>query len=77
MLGELLKRMRKQRGLKVRHVIEALGVPRSTAYFWETPAGRPDPASLGKLLDLYGATPEERLQAWQLRASDPEAGEPA
>lgn len=52
-------------------VIEQLQVRRSTAYWWEGPQSRPEPEELQRLLDLYGASPEEQLLAWRFRTSDP------
>jgi transcriptional regulator with XRE-family HTH domain len=71
MLGALLAELRMARGLKMAQVIEALGVPRSTAYVWESSASRPEPEHLKALLALYGATEAQQLQAWNLRAGDP------
>ena len=68
MLGELLSRLRQRRGLTIPDVVERLGVPRSTAYQWEWASSRPEPENLQRLLDLYEATPDERLEAWELRA---------
>ena len=70
-LGELLRRLRTGRSLKMATVIERLQVPRATAYWWETPRGRPEPEQLQRLLDLYDASPADRLKAWELRTSDP------
>jgi transcriptional regulator with XRE-family HTH domain len=68
-LAELLTNLRKRSGLAMPAVIDRLGVPRSTAYVWETTSSRPAPEHLQPLLDLYDATPEERLEAWRLRAA--------
>ena len=68
MLGALLVELRRRRGLSMAEVIEHLGVPRSTAYGWEGAASRPEPEHLQRLLDLYAATDEDRLEAWRLRA---------
>lgn len=76
-LGELLERLRLRTGLKVLEVLRRLNenrteadrVARSTFYGWEKPPGRPDPEDLQRLLNLYNATPSERLLAWELRAT--------
>lgn len=68
LLGDLLARLRQRRGMTMPEVVEALGIPRSTGYSWEGPHSRPEPENLQRLLDLYEATDEERLQAWDLRA---------
>ena len=67
-LGEALRAIRRERGLRVTQVVESLGVPRSTAYSWEGPTASPQPSELQALLDLYGATDDERLRIWSLRA---------
>ena len=69
MLGEFLTTLRTSRGLSVPDVVERLGIPRSTAYAWEQPQSRPEPENLQALLNLYEATDEERLRAWELRAA--------
>lgn len=68
MLGSLLKAMREGAGLSLLKVRGKLGIPRSTLYMWESPASRPEPEDLQRLLDLYRATDEQRLKAWELRA---------
>jgi transcriptional regulator with XRE-family HTH domain len=70
-LGELLRRLRTGRSLKMATVIERLQVPKATAYWWETSRGRPEPEQLQRLLDLYNASPTDRLKAWELRTSNP------
>lgn len=70
-LGELLASLRKRRGLTMAQVIALTKTPQSTCYWWEGPRSRPGPEDLQKLLDLYHATSEERLLAWDLRASAP------
>lgn len=67
MLGEHLKALRRRRGFSVAKVIEDLDVPRSTAYHWEGPASRPDPVDLKRLLDLYEASDDDKLRAYELR----------
>ncbi len=72
MLGELLKTLRGPRSAE--EVAATLGVNRSTIYLWESTKDSPDlrrlprPHLLQQLLDLYQATPEQRAQAWELRA---------
>lgn len=68
MLGDLMAALRTRRGLTMAQVIEELGVPRSTAYVWESASSRPDPEHLQRLLDLYEASDADRLHAWELRA---------
>ena len=72
MLGEMLRRLRESRGLKVADVVEALDAPRATIYHWEGPNSRPEPESLKPLLELYEATDEERLAVWELRGTPPD-----
>jgi transcriptional regulator with XRE-family HTH domain len=67
-LPDLLRDLRLRAALRVPEVAEALGVPRSTAYSWETPAGRPEPETLARLLKLYKASEDEELLAYRLRA---------
>jgi transcriptional regulator with XRE-family HTH domain len=76
MLGTLLAELRAARGLSMVQVIETLGVPRSTAYFWESPASRPEPEHLQALLTLYGASDAQQLQAWKLRSAGRDAVAP-
>lgn len=77
MLGALLRSLRERRGMPMAEVIEALGVPRSTAYYWESASSRPDPVDLKRLLDLYEATDAEQLRAWELRSQPIESSESA
>ena len=70
-LGPLLRSLRKRRKLTMAQVIALTGTAQSTCYWWEGPYSRPDPEDLKKLLDLYRATSEERLLAWELRAVAP------
>jgi transcriptional regulator with XRE-family HTH domain len=68
-LGVLLRELRGPR--RAQDVARDLGVVRSAVYLWEstTPARRlPSATSLQRLLDLYGATDEQRLLAWRLRS---------
>lgn len=67
MLGALLHSLRERAGLPMTRVVVELGVPRATAYAWEGADSRPEPENLKRLLDLYGATDDERLHAWELR----------
>lgn len=79
MLAELLRALRGDR--RVEDVAEAIGVVRSAIYLWESQAERaelrrmPRPELLLKLLDYYGATPEQRALAWELRGGRQISGE--
>lgn len=64
--GQFLETLRNKR--PVQSVSEATGIPRSTLFAWESDTVRPPPERVGALLDLYGATDEERLEAWRLRS---------
>ena len=75
-MHEMLKEMRKSAGMKPEEVAAALGVDRSAVYFWESGAHRPEPERLHALLDLYGASDEERLEAWRLRSLPRPKAEP-
>ena len=68
MLHQLLAALRGRANMTLNDVQAGLGVSRATVYAWETPAVRPRPEHLQALLDLYGATDEERLEAWRLRS---------
>lgn len=65
-LGPNLRRMRADR--TVDSVAAHVGVVRSAVYLWEADDRRPDPEHLQRLLDLYGASDAERLEAWRLRS---------
>ncbi len=69
MLPEHLKALRIAAGKTVRDVREALGVPKATAYAWESEGARPEPEQLQRLLDLFEASDEDRLTAWRLRSA--------
>ncbi len=75
MLGPFLRALRERAQLSVSDVVERMTIPRSTAYYWEGPLARPAPEHLQALLDLYDASPEERLRAWELRAAAPTSGD--
>ncbi len=64
MLGPLLRRLRKQSGLRAPEVAAELGVIRRTVYAYESGDILPAPAKLGHLLELYAATPGEKLDAF-------------
>ena len=66
MLGALLRALRG--GRHADQVATALGVARSAIYHWEGGKRRPDPENLGRLLDHYEATEEQRARAWRLRS---------
>lgn len=72
MLGALLRTLRGERSAG--EVAAALGVGRSAVYLWESTKEDPElrrvprPRLLQALLDLYGASPEQRAQAWELSA---------
>lgn len=67
-LDKYLQHLREKAGLRPPEVIDHLQVSRFTFYSWERPGSRPDPVALGRLLDLYEASPAERLVAFELRA---------
>jgi transcriptional regulator with XRE-family HTH domain len=46
-----------------------LGLTRVAVNGWESGERMPAPKHLGALLDIYGATDEERAEAWRLRAA--------
>ncbi len=71
----LATHLRKLRGTRpIWEVAEALGVSRGSVTFWESGSSHfrlrraPTAANLGRLLDLYEASPDDRLWAWELRA---------
>lgn len=77
MLGQFLRGLRGSR--RAADVAEAIGVVKSAIYLWEsdtTASRRPTPSNLQALLDHYGATPEERLRAWELTAEPRPEGQP-
>lgn len=55
-------------GMSSDSVADAIGVDRTAVWRFERGSRSPKPEKLGKLLDLYGATDEERLEAWRLRS---------
>ena len=74
MTSDILKRLRKARGLTQTQLSEALDVSQSTVAMWEAGTRRPDVESLRMLADFYGVSvglllEEEREQddPWQLR----------
>lgn len=67
-LHQLLRALRERSGLSVSDVHRTIGVSRATAYHWEGEDSRPTARHLQSLLDLYGATDRERLEAWESRA---------
>lgn len=78
MLCGFLAALRERSKLSKPEIMAALGVSRPTVDSWENPgAGNraPSPAHFQALLDLYDASPEERLRAWELRASASTSGE--
>ncbi len=63
--GALLRALRRRTGRSLVEVATSLGVVASTVSRWESAASHPPMESLARLLDLYGASEEERacLQA--------------
>ena len=79
-LAQLLRQLRA--GRDAGEVADAIGVRRSSVYFWEQTSAdynrrRPSAQHLQKLLDHYEASDADRLLAWQLVASpvSPPAGD--
>ena len=67
-LGELLRDLRGTR--KVAEVATRLKVGRAVVYMWESSTGSrrlPSAPNLQRLLDLYDATPDQRLEVWRAR----------
>jgi transcriptional regulator with XRE-family HTH domain len=58
--GMLIRALRQKSGLTITHVAEQLGVAVSTVSRWESAAAHPSRQAAQALLDLLGATPEER-----------------
>lgn len=70
-LGPMLRRLRLRNGLTRAQVQAHMSCSRSAVHWWESAeGGRPRTEQLQRLLDLYGATDNERLLAWKLRAQD-------
>lgn len=73
-LSALLRELRGDRDVAT--VARELGVVRSAVYLWESTSHArraPSPPNLQKLLDLYGASREQRLLAWRLRSGGDQA----
>ena len=70
-LGALLYALRERKGLTHREVREVLAVSPAYTYWLERIESAPSPRLLEEMLDLYGATAEERLLAYRLRAASP------
>lgn len=67
-MGEILKRLREQRGLTVQGAADALGVVRQTIWTWESDKKPPERAALLAMLKLYGATEDDRAEVGRLWA---------
>lgn len=65
-LGQHLRTLRGSR--KVPDVARTLGVVRSAVHLWEASTRMPSAVHLQALLDLYEASDDQRLRAWELRA---------
>lgn len=66
MFGTFIRELRGQRG--VTETARAIGVDRTAVHQWENGTKSPEPGNLQALLDLFGATDEQRLEAWRLRS---------
>lgn len=78
-LGRLLRTLRGERSAS--DVAKRVGVTRKALHLWESPSENPanrrmpSPEHLQRLLDHYGASVDDRLAAWALRAAFPAAPE--
>lgn len=70
-LGALLYALRDRKRLTHREVQASLSVSLAYTYWLERIESAPSPRLLEEMLDLYGATAEERLLAYKLRAVSP------
>ena len=68
MLRQMLRDLRLAAGLSVCEAARRIGVKRNAVHCWETEGQwrkRPSPASLGKALNVYGATLDARARVWE------------
>ena len=59
--GPRLQRLRKERGLTLAQIADAIGVSKPTVWAWEHGKARPIAERLGKLAEALGVTDEELL----------------
>ena len=71
--GNLLRILRKEKGLTQKALAEKLGVVPKTVSKWETGRGFPDVSILSKLADILGVN-ERCLLAGSLQANKAETG---
>lgn len=65
-MGEILKRLRKGKGLTVQGAADALGVVRQTIWTWESGLKAPERSALLAMLRLYEATEADRAEVARL-----------
>lgn len=71
--GELLRDLRKSRGMTQKQVADRLGVLPKTASKWETGKGFPDVSCVTELSEVLGVSAETILKG-TLNLNDEEAG---
>lgn len=60
-MADLLRVLRTRAGLSVIQAAERIGVARTTIYMWESGDKTPEPDSLRRAAEVYGATEQERV----------------
>lgn len=70
-LGAYLRARRLASGKTVAAIVEHMGISRPGLYWWEGPKTRPDPADIRRLLEFYGCSEEQIVEAQRLREQLP------
>lgn len=61
-LGKRLNTLRRERGLTLAQVADALGVSKPTVWAWEKDKARPLPERIGAIADVLGVTSEDLME---------------
>lgn len=77
MLGDQIRRLREASGLSMAEMARTIGVNRSTHFRYEAGERTPDVATLNRILDAVGASPEQRLAVLEAGRDHPSPQEAA
>lgn len=76
-IGERMKRIRKERGMTARQLADEIGVSYTTIYRWENGERIPDGFNMGKLMNVFGVRMKDIISDVDIRSENISGGEQA
>lgn len=76
-IGERMKRIRKERGMTARQLADEIGVSYTTIYRWENGERIPDGFNMGKLMNVFGVRMKDIIFDADIRPENISGGEQA